>query len=193
MTLFSFPESRNLEKLLLHPSGFNQRKVKSTLAYCLQTGIIAWGVECGINEVPGVYANVTEGLCFIDAATKCVLGQDADYYGLQGCRKWAKRQFCQLKDELETLQVLIEQTTELREKGKLFRKSRKIEALVPKFEAMIGECDEGEDNYDCSVYDYFPDSDYIDISIHAKMKDNAQKEEEEGDIDPRKEELDETY
>lgn len=52
--------------------------------YYYQTGITAWGIECGTAGVPGVYANVTEGLCFIDYATRCVLGEDADYYGIKG-------------------------------------------------------------------------------------------------------------
>ena len=73
----------------------------------MQTGIIAWGVDCGINGVPGVYANVTDGLCFIDYATKCVLGDDVDLYGLHGCKRWAKRQYCELKFELETIEELV--------------------------------------------------------------------------------------
>merc|ERR1711935_240372 len=106
----------------------------------LQTGIIAWGVECGINGVPGVYANVSDALCFIDYATKCVMGQDADYYGLQGCQRWAKRTYCELQNSLQQYTDLIELTTELREKGKLFRKRRKIRKTLPGYEDLIFGC-----------------------------------------------------
>jgi len=34
-----------------------------------QVGIVAWGVGCG-DEIPGVYANVSQALCFIDWATR---------------------------------------------------------------------------------------------------------------------------
>ena len=37
-------------------------------------GVIAWGVGCGEEDIPGVYAAVTDGLCFIDWATKCKHG-----------------------------------------------------------------------------------------------------------------------
>merc|ERR1739844_544848 len=73
----------------------------------VQTGIIAWGVECGINGVPGVYANVSDALCFIDYATKCALGQEADYYGLQGCQRWAKRTYCELQNSLQQYTDLV--------------------------------------------------------------------------------------
>ena len=39
-------------------------------------GVIAWGVGCGEEDIPGVYAAVTDGLCFIDWATKCKHGND---------------------------------------------------------------------------------------------------------------------
>ena len=58
-------------------------------------------------DIPGVYANVSKALCFIDYATKCVLGQDADYYGLTGCDDWAKTKYCDLKSEIEDLEALV--------------------------------------------------------------------------------------
>ena len=35
----------------------------------VQVGIVAWGVGCG-DAIPGVYANVSQALCFIDWATR---------------------------------------------------------------------------------------------------------------------------
>jgi secreted trypsin-like serine protease len=129
----------------------------------VQTGIIAWGVECGINGVPGVYANVSDALCFIDYATKCVMGQDADYYGLQGCQRWAKRTYCELQNSLQQYTDLIELTTELREKGKLFRKRRKIQKTLPGYEDLIFGCyneySTAREDFvvDCNEFDYYPE------------------------------------
>merc|ERR1719266_477707 len=58
----------------------------------VQTGISSWGLECGLKDVPGVYADVKVGLCFIDYATRCGLGKSVSAYGLGkkmcklGCR-----------------------------------------------------------------------------------------------------------
>jgi len=35
----------------------------------VQVGIVAWGIGCG-EQIPGVYANVSQALCFIDWATR---------------------------------------------------------------------------------------------------------------------------
>ena len=85
----------------------------------MQTGIVAWGIGCG-NEVPGVYADVTEGMCFIDWSTKCVHGQDRDYYEMTGCgENWAKQQYCKAKADLEYAQVSKTETM----KAKKFKAS----------------------------------------------------------------------
>jgi len=138
------------------------RENEADISY-VQTGIIAWGVECGINGVPGVYANVSEALCFIDYATKCAMGQDADFYGFQGCGRWAKRTYCELQNSLQQYNDLIEATTELREKGKLFRKRRKIEKTLPGYEDLIYECyneySAAREDFvvDCNEFDYYPE------------------------------------
>ena len=45
-------------------------------------------------------------MCFIDWATKCQHGQDKDYYGMQGCSGWAKKQYCDAKETLETSKLV---------------------------------------------------------------------------------------
>ena len=42
---------------------------RSTVNHYVQVGIVAWGIGCG-ESVPGVYANVSEALCFIDWSTR---------------------------------------------------------------------------------------------------------------------------
>ena len=64
----------------------------------VQSGIVAWGIGCGA-DIPGVYAKVSAALGFIDWATKCYNGQDTDYFRIAGARRWAKRQYCNLKEK----------------------------------------------------------------------------------------------
>jgi len=145
--------------------------------YYHQTGIIAWGVECGIDGVPGVYANVTEGLDFIDYATRCVLGQDQDLYGITGTKRWAKRKYCELKDEFDQISELVEDNKlPLKEKGKLFRKRRDIGKVLAKYETAAKDCS-GEEQVDCLQFDYYPEEEDYDISVLAKMGDSEEKEE----------------
>jgi hypothetical protein len=127
-----------------------EQELDPTTTY-IQTGIIAWGVECGMADIPGVYANVSKALCFIDYATKCVLGQDADHYGLTGCDDWARTKYCDLKFEIEDLEALVASTNNLREKGKYARKVRNIKKQLPAYEDLINGCDS----------DYVERSDYI--------------------------------
>ena len=53
---------------------------------------MAWGISCGQAEVPGVYADVKYGLCFIDWASKCFYGENWDYFGIEGCQDWENQQ-----------------------------------------------------------------------------------------------------
>jgi len=115
----------------------------------VQAGIIALGIECG-TEIPGVYANVSKALCFIDWATKCTDGPEADYYGYEGCIGWAKREYCQYKDELEQLRAQDNLPSAR-------RKARKVEASVKKLEAAMKSCNSSpyfnsEEEIDCNDY-----------------------------------------
>ena len=53
------------------------------------SGIVTWGLKCGKKDVPGVYADVTQGLCFIDWVTKCIHGDKyQQYYNYPQCNNW---------------------------------------------------------------------------------------------------------
>ena len=53
------------------------------------SGIVSWGLMCGKKNVPGVYADVTQGLCFIAWATKCLHGDKyQQYYDYPQCNNW---------------------------------------------------------------------------------------------------------
>jgi len=159
-----------------------------------QSGIIAWGLGCGEEGIPGVYADVREGLGFIDYATKCALGEGTDYYGHgYDNLRWGKRQYCELKNELEQVQAAVEEETNLRAKGKLFRKARDIQRRLPQYEAFVQSCHRGlyENapvlDTDCLTFDYYPeDEDYysggLDLSDLARVKNTT---ETPSTVDPR--------
>jgi secreted trypsin-like serine protease len=140
-----------------------------------QTGIVAWGVECGKEGIPGVYADVNQGLCFIDWATKCHFGEsNYQEIAIEGCgRRWAKQQYCETQNEVETLSDLIDQTSNLREKGKLFRKRRNLEKLLTQYETAVSTCENGApSDLDCLNFDYYPDAD-SDYDENANLSDLA--------------------
>eukprot|EP00093_Oithona_nana_P002816 02816.XXX_3144_4816_1 [CDS] Oithona nana genome sequencing. len=169
-----------------------------------QSGIIAWGLGCGEAGIPGVYADVREGLGFIDYATKCALGRGTDYFG-QGKlnERWGKRQYCELKNELEQIDAEVEETTDLRAKGKLFRKRRNFQKKLPYFEEFVKSCRHGQDvnapvlDTDCLNFDYYPEDpseDYysgdVDLSDFARMKTTTESAES---VDPRTSNSGESY
>jgi len=144
-----------------------------------QTGIVAWGVECGKEGIPGVYADVNQGLCFIDWATKCHFGEsNYQEIAIEGCgRRWAKQQYCETQNEIETLSDLIDVTSDLRAKGKLFRKRRKMEKLLTQYEASVFTCENGApSDLDCLNFDYYPDADYY--NENANLSDLARAKNE---------------
>ena len=50
-----------------------------------------------------MFGDVSKALGFIDWATKCVEGITADFYGLVGYQRWAKRQYCNNNEEIQDI------------------------------------------------------------------------------------------
>jgi len=60
----------------------------------VQAGIVAWGIGCGEDGTPGVYASVSKAVCWIDYVMSCYYGQaSGDYSSYWGyttnvCQNW---------------------------------------------------------------------------------------------------------
>ena len=158
-----------------------------------QVGIVAWGLGCG-EETPGVYADVSKALRFIDWATKCIDGTDRDYYGFGFGDRWAKHEYCEYKEKIDDYEKDVEEEKrKISNAGssaerKAIRKNirgynkdiKKMKKLLPLYENAILNCSRGKQDFDCNVYDYgFDDEDEnedFDLSSHARDKDAAHNE-----------------
>lgn len=137
-----------------------------------QAGIVAWGLGCG-SETPGVYADVTKALQFIDWATKCQDGANVDYYGFGFGDRWAKHEYCEYKDNIVDYERLANKekakigqarsASERKSVRKTVRdynkKIKKMKKLLPLFENAILNCSSGKKDFDCNIYDYEFDDD----------------------------------
>merc|ERR1712025_819515 len=60
----------------------------------VQAGMVAWGIGCGEDGTPGVYASVSKAVCWIDYVMSCYYGQaSGDYSSYWGyttnvCQNW---------------------------------------------------------------------------------------------------------
>merc|ERR1711962_183885 len=68
----------------------------------VQAGIVAWGIGCGEDGTPGVYASVSKAVCWIDYAMSCYFGAQtgdfASYWGFSQntCGAWMESTLSQL-------------------------------------------------------------------------------------------------
>ena len=68
----------------------------------VQAGIVAWGVGCGEDGTPGVYASVSKAVCWIDYVMSCYYGQATgdfnSYWGFSAdsCQAWLDTKLSQL-------------------------------------------------------------------------------------------------
>merc|ERR1712173_402413 len=69
----------------------------------VQAGMVAWGIGCGEDGTPGVYASVSKALCWIDYAMSCYYGDisgnytSANGYTSNVCRVWMDEKIADLE------------------------------------------------------------------------------------------------
>jgi len=72
----------------------------------VQAGVVAWGIGCGENGTPGVYADVSKAVCWIDYIMSCYYGisiaQSYWGYSKETCGAWWDGRVNQLQKDLET-------------------------------------------------------------------------------------------
>jgi len=61
---------------------------KDDPAHYVQAGIVAWGIGCGEENIPGVYSDLGEQVCWIDWAMACQLGDKHVLRYGQECNHW---------------------------------------------------------------------------------------------------------
>merc|ERR1712055_872704 len=76
----------------------------------VQAGIVAWGIGCGEDGTPGVYASVSKAVCWIDYAMSCYFGaQTGDFasywgYSAQQCQTWIDNERSRLSQDVAAMQ-----------------------------------------------------------------------------------------
>ena len=71
-----------------------------------QVGIVAWGIGCGEDGIPGVYADVSKAVCWIDQTTTCYKGATTGDYnayfgnGFDSCGSWVEERLADLDNRI---------------------------------------------------------------------------------------------
>merc|ERR1712198_231323 len=75
----------------------------------VQAGVVAWGIGCGEDATPGVYASVSKAVCWIDYSMTChqgrVSGDFSSYWGHSDqCQAWMDGERSRLNQEVVAMQ-----------------------------------------------------------------------------------------
>merc|ERR1711974_516105 len=76
----------------------------------VQAGVVAWGIGCGEDATPGVYASVSKAVCWIDYAMSCHQGRTSgdfsSYWGhSHQCQAWMDGELNRLNQEVLAMQA----------------------------------------------------------------------------------------
>ncbi|XP_040571487.1 phenoloxidase-activating factor 2 [Lepeophtheirus salmonis] len=110
----------------------------------VQAGIVAWGINCGVEGNPGVYANVADGLCFIHWATRCKT-ELQNYFQISGCENWVHDETQALRYQNERFQrkldvISRDESETASSKKNILKKIAKNELFLNKFEKANHVC-----------------------------------------------------
>ena len=75
----------------------------------VQAGVVAWGIGCGEDATPGVYASVSKAVCWIDYSMSCnqgrVSGDFSSFWGHSDqCQAWMDGEQSRLNEEVTAMQ-----------------------------------------------------------------------------------------
>ena len=73
----------------------------------VQAGVVAWGIGCGEDATPGVYASVSKAVCWIDYSMSCHQGrisEDYSSYWGYSCQAWMDGEVGRLNQEVAAMQ-----------------------------------------------------------------------------------------
>jgi len=73
----------------------------------VQAGVVAWGIGCGEDATPGVYASVSKAVCWIDYSMSCHQGrisEDYSSYWGYSCQAWMDGEVSRLNQEVAAMQ-----------------------------------------------------------------------------------------
>merc|ERR1712038_2199055 len=75
----------------------------------VQAGVVAWGIGCGEDATPGVYASVSKAVCWIDYSMSCnqgrVSGDFSSFWGHSDqCQAWMDGEQSRLNEEVLAMQ-----------------------------------------------------------------------------------------
>jgi hypothetical protein len=113
----------------------------------IQAGITAWGIGCGEENVPGVYASLTEAVCFIDWMTKCKHGDNYldEYDFSKECNTndgtWIEQEIIRLEDILDKTEFHLQRSSLTAVQRKRYLKRRdNTRKFLMKAQDMEAEC-----------------------------------------------------
>merc|ERR1711971_1239870 len=72
----------------------------------VQAGVVAWGIGCGEDATPGVYASVSKAVCWIDYSMSCHQGRvSGDFFSYwchsDQCQAWMDGEVDRLNQEVD--------------------------------------------------------------------------------------------
>lgn len=107
----------------------------------VQAGIVAWGVGCGKDGIPGVYADIKGAMCFIDWAAGCMSGRDSCPH--PKCNGWLEESRRPLQDKYNAANNKLQEYTgdySSRSYKRLQRRVKTAQATLDYFSQIESQC-----------------------------------------------------